>query len=89
MKVESRSGVSDLRAAVGSDRWVALSVVDETLSAAERRFGRVVEGQLLDRFALEAAIDLLSSPSRIVEFIPDLAVRQVQDRVAAGVGTNR
>jgi hypothetical protein len=89
MKVESRSGVSDMRAAVPSDRWVALSVVDETLSAAERRFGRMVEGQLLDRYALEAAIDLLSSPARIVDFIPDLAVRRVRDRVAAGVGTGR
>jgi hypothetical protein len=89
MKFESRSGVSDPRAAAASDRWVALSVVDETLSAAERRFGKMIEGQLLDRYALEAAIDLLSSPSRIVEFIPDLAVRQVQDRVAAGVGTSR
>ncbi len=89
MRGESRSGVSEPRTAVASDRWVALSVVDETLSAAERRFGRVVEGQLLDRFALEAAIDLLSSPARIVDFIPDLAVRQVQDRLAAGVGTGR
>jgi hypothetical protein len=89
MKIESRSGGSDPRAAVTSDRWVALSIVDETLSKAERRFGKAVEGQLLDRYALEAAIDLLSSPLRIVEFIPDPAVRQVQDRVAAGVGTNR
>jgi hypothetical protein len=88
MKVESRAGVSEMRA-TPSDRWVALSVVDETLSAAERRFGRKVEGQLLDRYALEAAIELLSSPARIVDFIPDLAVREVQDPVAAGVGTSR
>ena len=89
MKVESRSGASELRGSAPSDRWVVLSVVGDTLSAAERRFGKVVEGQLLDRYALEAAIDLLSSPSRVVEFMPEPAVRQVHDRVTAGGGINR
>ena len=72
-----KSGVADNRAGASlpSDRWVVLSVVDETLSAAERRFGTVVEGQLLDRYALEAAIELLSSPTRVAEFLPDPALR--------------
>jgi hypothetical protein len=70
-------------AAAQPDRWIALTVVDETLSAAERRFGAAADGQLLDRYALEAAIDLLSSPTRIIDFIPDLALRRVSDRVAA------
>jgi len=91
MKIEARSGVADNRAGASlpSDRWVVLSVVDESLSAAERRFGNVVEGQVLDRYALEAAIDLLSLPTRLVDFVPDLTLRQVRDRVAGGAGTGR
>jgi hypothetical protein len=89
MKIESRTGAMGTRVAATPDRWVTLSVVDETLSATERRFGRVVEGQVLDRFALEAAIDLLSSPSRIIDAMPDLAVRRMHERIAPGVGTDR
>jgi hypothetical protein len=65
------------------DKWVTLWVMDETLSTAERSFGRTVEGRLLDRYALEAAIHLLSSPARVIDFMPELAVRRVRDRVAA------
>ena len=66
-----------------------MSPTSTRLSAAERRFGTVVEGQLLDRYALEAAIDLLSAPTRLVDFVPDLALRQVRDRVVAGTGSGR
>ena len=90
MKLDSRFAPYHAQtASPHTDRWIALSVVDETLSAAERRFGTAVEGQLLDRYALEAAIELLSSPARIVDYIPDLALRRVGDLVAAGTEHDR
>jgi hypothetical protein len=66
-----------------------LTVVDETLSAVERRFGSTLEGQLLDRFALEAAIDLLSSPARVVDVLPGLAHRRAGGPLGVGLEHNR
>jgi hypothetical protein len=66
------------------DRWVALTAVEETLSATERRFGSTVDGPLLDRYALEAVIDLLNTPARVTDFFSDLAMRDVHDRIDAG-----
>jgi hypothetical protein len=71
------------------DRWAALTVVEETLSATERRFGSTVDGTLLDRYALEAVIELLNSPARVTEFFADLAMRTVGDRFAAGADRGR
>jgi hypothetical protein len=50
------------------------------LDPAERTFGRRADGTLLERYALEAAIDILSRPSpRLSTDLPDLARRQVRD----------
>jgi hypothetical protein len=86
MVIITGSGNTQTRSAEAPqiDRWIALTAVEETLSAAERRFGSTVDGTLLDRYALEAVIDLLNSPSRITEFFPELALRKVHDRVDTG-----
>jgi hypothetical protein len=66
--------------ATRGDRWIDLSVVDDALSAAERAFGRTTDGRLLDRYALETAIDLLSAPARVADLGSDPAARRGRDR---------
>jgi hypothetical protein len=85
VKIETPAVPPEAPAAATSagDKWISLWVMDETLSPAERSFGQTPEGRLLDRYALEAAIHLLSSPARITDHMPELAVRRVRDRVAA------
>jgi hypothetical protein len=67
--------------ALRTDRWIALPTVDTSLSSDGQR-GSAANGQLLDRSALEAAVELLSSPARVVDFIADLAPRPARDRAA-------
>jgi hypothetical protein len=69
-----------MKRAKAGDRWLALSVVEVALSGTERAFGRTVDGRLLDRYALEAAIELLSAPARVTYAGPDSAARRAGDR---------
>jgi hypothetical protein len=91
MVVDAVSGQTRTRSteAPRVDRWAALAAVEEMLSGAERRFGSSGDGVLLDRYALEAVIDLLNSPARVTEFFPELSPRTVCDRVDAGAVRNR
>ena len=67
----------------GVERELAFALVAETMSEAERAFGHTTEGRMLERFALEAAIDLLSRPAKVLDFLPNLAVRVARQSLAA------
>jgi hypothetical protein len=67
----------------GVDRELAFALVGETMSEAERAFGNKSNGALLERYALEAAIDLLSRPAKVLDFLPALALREVRKAYAA------
>lgn len=55
-------------------------LAEVVLDRAERTFGRRADGTLLERYALEAAIDVLSRPApRLAAYLPDLALRRVRD----------
>lgn len=79
------NGTLDLQFAdgVGVDRELAFALVAESVSEADRAFGHTTDGRLLERYALEAAIDLLSRPAKVLDFMPALAVREVRQSLAA------
>jgi hypothetical protein len=79
------NGTLDLQFAdgVGVDRELAFALVAESVSEADRTFGHATDGRLLERYALEAAIDLLSRPAKVLDFMPALAVREVRQSLAA------
>jgi hypothetical protein len=64
------------------DRELAFALVAESMSEADRAFGHATDGRLLERYALESAIDLLSRPARVLDFMPALAVREVRHSLA-------
>lgn len=67
----------------GLDRDVAFGLIAETMSHAERAFGSTTHGHLLERYALEAATDLLSRPATVLDFAPELAVHDARRSHAA------
>jgi hypothetical protein len=69
--------------AVGVDRDLAFSLVAETMAEAERAFGQKTDGALLERYALEAAIDLLSRPAKVHDFLPELAIHAARQAQSA------
>jgi hypothetical protein len=68
---------------MGVDGELAFALVAETMSHAERTFGSPTHGRLLDRYALEAAIELLSRPARVVDFVPDPTVCSARQSLTA------
>jgi hypothetical protein len=64
MNSDIQPGISDRRSASDPqvDRWAGLSFVADVLPERERAFGTAGEGRLLDRYALEALIHLISAP---------------------------
>jgi hypothetical protein len=81
----SENGRARSAEASRADRWLALAGGEETRSDVERAFGSIVDATVLDRYALEAAIELLNTPARVIDFFSDLTMRERHDRVVAGV----
>jgi hypothetical protein len=78
------NGTLDLRFSDGAgvDRELAFALLAESMPEADRAFGHAADGRLLERYALEVAIDLLSRPARVLDFMPALAVREVRHSLA-------
>jgi hypothetical protein len=78
-------GELDLRFAEGAgvDRALAFALVAESMSEADRAFGHATDGRMLERYALEAAIELLSRPAKVLNFMPALAVHDVGHSLAS------
>jgi hypothetical protein len=66
----------------GVERELAFALVAESMSEADRAFGHATDGRMLERYALEVAIDLLSRPSKVLELMPGLAVHEVGQSLA-------
>jgi hypothetical protein len=66
----------------GIDRDLAFALVAESMTETERAFGSASDGGMLERYALEAVIDLLSRPARVRDFLPELVVREVRQSLA-------
>jgi hypothetical protein len=57
------------------DRELALALMAETPNEAQRMCARQTDGRILDRYAQEAAIELLSRPAKVLDYLPALARR--------------
>jgi hypothetical protein len=64
------------------DRDIALALVAETVSELQRMCGRQFDAQILERYALEVAIELLCRPFKVLDYLPQLAARQVRESLA-------
>jgi hypothetical protein len=64
------------------DRELALALVAEALSEVRRTCGRQYDARLLEGYALEAAIALLSRPAKVLDDLPQFAARRVRDSLA-------
>lgn len=63
-----------------TERPSYVDLADVVLDRAERAFAARTDGTLLERYALEAAIDVLSTPdARVYNYLPELAMREVRD----------
>lgn len=60
------------------DEVLSQAIIADTVAEATVRFGRNADRAALTRKAVEAATELLAKPARVLDFLPSLAVGEVQ-----------
>jgi Protein of unknown function (DUF3562) len=61
------------------DRELARALAADTVGEVRRTCGRQYDARLLERYALEAAIELLSRPAKVLDYLPQFAARRVRE----------
>lgn len=64
------------------DDIVVQAVIADTVAEATMHFGRGADRAALTRKAVEAATDLLTKPAPVLDYLPSLALGDVQRSVA-------
>jgi hypothetical protein len=59
-------------------------VSDRVVADAKRLYGSLVNDVLLEQHAREATAEIWTDPIRVTHFVPVLALRRVQEKLAAG-----